>query len=242
MDMELRVLRMEGLPGLVKFVEQTIRLEHTSSPNKPISLVGDSFGGCLALAVAARNPSIDLILILVNPGGPMKMAMVNIDSKLPSRQRLEQMSGNLTALLPCLSAMADIIPKDPLLWKLKLLKSASAYTNSRLHAVKAEVLMLASGKDNMLPSGDEAKCLKSTLQNCNVRCFQGQWTYPSTGRHPFAVNYSAMCSIAANNFVLTSSLPLVFPLSFQKCDSTSYKILTNRICSPNYVSLITFLC
>ncbi|KAK4852770.1 hypothetical protein QYF36_026936 [Acer negundo] len=193
--------------GLIKFVEQTVRLEHASSPNKPIYLVGDSFGGCLALAVASRNPSIDLVLILVNPatsfgrsqlqplfpilealpnelhvtvpyllsfvmGDPMKMAMVNIDSKLPSRQRLEQMSGNLTALLPRLSGMADIIPKDTLLWKLKLLKSASAYANSRLHAVKAEVLMLASGKDNMLPSGDEAKRLKSTLQNCNVRYFK----------------------------------------------------------------------
>ncbi|TXG65809.1 hypothetical protein EZV62_007084 [Acer yangbiense] len=194
--------------GLVKFIEQTVRLEHASSPNKPIYLVGDSFGGCLALAVAARNPSIDLVLILVDPdkfsdfrsqlqplfpllealpdelhvtvpyllsfvmGDPMKMAMDNIDSKLPSRQRLEQMSGNLTALLPHLSGMADIIPRDTLLWKLKLLKSASAYANSRLHAVKAEVLMLASGKDNMHPSGDEAKCLKSTLQNCNVRYFK----------------------------------------------------------------------
>lgn len=45
-----------------------MRLEHASSPNKPIYLVGDSFGGCLALAVAARNPNIDLVLILANPG------------------------------------------------------------------------------------------------------------------------------------------------------------------------------
>ena len=54
--------------GLVKFVEKTVRLEHALSPNKPIYLVGDSFGGCLALAVAARNPQIDLVLILANPG------------------------------------------------------------------------------------------------------------------------------------------------------------------------------
>lgn len=45
-----------------------MRTEHASSPNKPIYLVGDSFGGCLALAVAARNPAIDLVLILANPG------------------------------------------------------------------------------------------------------------------------------------------------------------------------------
>ena len=48
-------------------------------------------------------------------------------------------------MLTCIlfQGMADTIPKDTLIWKLKLLKSASAYANSRLHAVKAEVLMLA---------------------------------------------------------------------------------------------------
>ncbi|XP_060171212.1 phytyl ester synthase 1, chloroplastic-like [Lycium barbarum] len=42
-------------------------MKQASSPNKPIYLVGDSFGGCLALAVAAHNPKIDLVLILANP-------------------------------------------------------------------------------------------------------------------------------------------------------------------------------
>lgn len=54
--------------GLIKLVEQTVRMKHASSPNKPIYLLGDSFGGCLALAVAARNPKIDLVVILANPG------------------------------------------------------------------------------------------------------------------------------------------------------------------------------
>ncbi|CDP08596.1 unnamed protein product [Coffea canephora] len=53
---------------MVIFVEETVRNQHASSPNKPIYLVGDSFGGCLALAVAARNPAIDLVLVLANPG------------------------------------------------------------------------------------------------------------------------------------------------------------------------------
>lgn len=56
------------LQGLVSFVEHTVRFEQAMSPNKPIYLLGDSLGGCLALAVAARNPTIDLVLILVNPG------------------------------------------------------------------------------------------------------------------------------------------------------------------------------
>ncbi|KAF8676419.1 hypothetical protein HU200_046965 [Digitaria exilis] len=55
------------LPDLVTMVEDVVRKEHATSPNRPIYLLGNSFGGCLALAVAARNPHIDLILVLVNP-------------------------------------------------------------------------------------------------------------------------------------------------------------------------------
>ena len=53
---------------LVTFVEETLRIEHALFPSRPIYLVGDSFGGGLALAVAARNPKIDLVVILANPG------------------------------------------------------------------------------------------------------------------------------------------------------------------------------
>ncbi|KAL9393263.1 hypothetical protein Peur_012548 [Populus x canadensis] len=193
--------------GLVTIVEKTVRLEHALSPSKPIYLLGDSFGGCLVLAIAARNPEIDLVVILANPatsfdrsqlqplfplseawpdglynavpyllsfimGDPVKMARVNIDHRLPRRLQIEQLFQNLIALLPCLSDLADIVPKDTLIWKLKLLKSAASYTNSRIHAVKAEVLVLSSGNDYMLPSGDEAQRLKSSLKNCTVRYFK----------------------------------------------------------------------
>lgn len=192
---------------LVNFVEETVRHEHALSPNKPIYLVGDSFGGCLALSVAARNPNIDLVLVLANPatplersqlqpifplleawpseiqvaipyllsfvmGEPLKMAMVGVDATLPLPQVLRTISESLTGLLPRLSVLTDIIPKEALLQKLKLLKSAAAYTNSRLHAVKAEVLILASGKDNLLPSGDEAKRLSRTIDDCDIRYFK----------------------------------------------------------------------
>lgn len=46
-------------------------------------------------------------------------------------------------ILYMFQVISDLIPKETLIWKLKLLKSAAAYANSRLHAVKAEVLVLA---------------------------------------------------------------------------------------------------
>lgn len=56
------------LSELVKLVERTVKSENRQSPDTPIYLVGQSFGACLALVVAARNPEIDLILVLANSG------------------------------------------------------------------------------------------------------------------------------------------------------------------------------
>ena len=52
----------------MEFVERSVNSEHAMSTNTPIYIVGDSLGGCLALAVAARNPAVGIVLILVNPG------------------------------------------------------------------------------------------------------------------------------------------------------------------------------
>jgi hypothetical protein len=39
--------------------------------------------------------------------------------------------------------LADILPRETLRWKLQMLKSASAVSNSRLHAVKAQTLIIS---------------------------------------------------------------------------------------------------
>jgi alpha-beta hydrolase superfamily lysophospholipase len=52
---------------LIKIVESVVKSENLKSPSKPIYLVGDTFGATLALAVASRNPKVDLVLVLANP-------------------------------------------------------------------------------------------------------------------------------------------------------------------------------
>ena len=66
--------------------------------------------------------------------------------------------------------MADIVPKDTLIWKLKLLKSAAAYANSRLHAVKAEVLVLARSSFSFACLILYLNCMKLTLELIKVEC------------------------------------------------------------------------
>ncbi|KAL6508141.1 hypothetical protein OROHE_021683 [Orobanche hederae] len=89
---------------LVKLVESTVRSECSRNPNRPIYLVGESFGGCLVLAVAARNPDIDLVLILANPAtsftksGSQLQALVPLSTMMP-----EQLSSSLPYLLTLLT-------------------------------------------------------------------------------------------------------------------------------------------
>ncbi|OVA17415.1 Diacylglycerol acyltransferase [Macleaya cordata] len=191
---------------LVQLVERTVKSENSRSPNRPIYLVGESLGGCVALAVAANNPDMDLMLILANPatsfhksqlqplfpflevipeqlhvgfpyfltlvaGNPLRMAMAAIEKGLPLQETVGELSVSVAALLPSLSVVADILPRESLLWKLQMLKSASSFANSRLHAVKAEVLILASGRDQLLPSQEEAERLFHVLPTCQIRNF-----------------------------------------------------------------------
>ena len=59
---------MSNNAGLVELVETTVKSESSRASDRPVYLVGESVGACIALAVAVRNPDIDLVLILVNPG------------------------------------------------------------------------------------------------------------------------------------------------------------------------------
>ncbi|KAM0880849.1 hypothetical protein ACQ4PT_033295 [Festuca glaucescens] len=177
--------------GLLRIVEEYVKYENALSPNRPIYITGDSFGGCLAISVAARNPETDLVLTLVNPGSsvgqyynlffsatssakaslqailpfletvpsnlpvihppllkylignPINMAMVSVQNILSPQETLQELSDSLTSMLPLVSELRAITRMETLVWKLKLLKSGAAYANSRLHAVQAEVLILA---------------------------------------------------------------------------------------------------
>ncbi|KAL3652756.1 hypothetical protein CASFOL_002437 [Castilleja foliolosa] len=194
---------------LVSFVENAVRAQHALFPNKPIYLLGDSFGGCLALSVAASNPMIDLVLVLVNPatsfnrsklrtlrpilealpenlnavlpyiisatlGDPIKMANV-INAKNPSTspvKQIEKLVHELSSLITGIPNLSDILDKKTLIWKLKLLESASSSYNSHLVPIEHETLILASGKDNILPSKNEAQRLSKLLKNSKVRFFK----------------------------------------------------------------------
>ncbi|XP_022740298.1 acyltransferase-like protein At3g26840, chloroplastic isoform X2 [Durio zibethinus] len=192
---------------LVKLVEKTVRSEYQSSPDRPIYLVGESLGACIALDVAARNPDVDLVLILANPatsfsrsrlqslipllelmpdqlvpnlshvlnllsGDPLRMAWENVVKGILPLQTIGKLSQDLVSMSSYLSVLADMLPRETLLWKLRMLKSASASANSHLHAVKVQSLLLSSGKDQLFPSQVEAQRLRHMLPKCEIREFK----------------------------------------------------------------------
>ena len=70
----------------MKVIERKIKSEKNGLGKRPIYLVGESLGACLALAVAARNPHLDLVLILANPGQifhhfPLIITLYNISPR-----------------------------------------------------------------------------------------------------------------------------------------------------------------
>ncbi|XP_037435173.1 acyltransferase-like protein At1g54570, chloroplastic [Triticum dicoccoides] len=186
--------------GLVEYVERTVRSERSRAPDRPIYLVGESIGACIALAVAARNRDVDLVLVLVNPGtsfhrSQLQSLLALLDLvpdpfHLSTPQFLNFLTGNFmkmssgidgadqalsevtSALLPSLMYLADILPKESIVWKMKMLTTGASYVNSRLHAVKAQTLVVASGNDELLPSRDKAERLRATLKNCRIRHFR----------------------------------------------------------------------
>ncbi|EOA23575.1 hypothetical protein CARUB_v10016769mg [Capsella rubella] len=204
------------LKDLVKLIEKTVKLEHSRFPNRPIYLVGESIGACLALDVAARNPNIDLALILVNPAThvnnlmsrPLSGMMSVLPDEIPtlledsfglkqgdllkgmldalsnefSVHRMGGFGGEILRDLFAVSAnfptLIRMFPKDTLLWKFEMLRSAVASVNSHIYSVRAQTLILPSGHDQWLHNDKDIDRYSRTLPKCIVRKLDDSGQFP----------------------------------------------------------------
>uniref|UniRef100_A0ACD5V297 Uncharacterized protein n=1 Tax=Avena sativa TaxID=4498 RepID=A0ACD5V297_AVESA len=81
--------------GILQVVDESVKYEHALSPKRQIFVIGDSLGGCLAISVAALNPKIDLVLILINPA--TSFTKIPLQAILPL---LDLMPSNLSVTHP----------------------------------------------------------------------------------------------------------------------------------------------
>jgi hypothetical protein len=105
-------------------------------------------------------------------GNFMKIPSTIVGRGFSFQEAGQALSEITTSLLPSLMSLLDVLPKESIVWKLKMLRTASSFVNSRLHAVKAQTLVLASWNDELLPSREEAERLRDALEKCRIRNFK----------------------------------------------------------------------
>jgi len=174
---------LTGWVGLREQVAHLIDKEKQRSPACPIYLCGESFGGCLALQLAAHFPRLCDRLILVNPASsavnqpwmnwgasltkwlPESLYRVSTLGLLPLLISPQRVSiSNQQALL---IAMQSVSPRSAA-WRISLLTKFTL-EQLPLNQIFQPALILASGADRLLPSVAEAGRLAQHLANsCSV--------------------------------------------------------------------------
>lgn len=173
---------LTGWDDLTEQVGTLIRMEQQQHPGRPITVCGESFGGCLALKLITRFPDLCDQIILINPASsaqrqPWISACCSLTQLLPTP--LYHLSTfSLCDLLiathrvsrpsrqQLLAAMQAVRPKSAA-WRLSLLRQFHL-DDLPLGRVCQPVLILASGADSLLPSQSEAKRLARYLPNAST--------------------------------------------------------------------------
>jgi pimeloyl-ACP methyl ester carboxylesterase len=181
------------------------------SPTTPVYLMGESFGGLLAIQLATKNPGLVDRVVLVNPatsfnrslwprigpvllqtppeaygllpillapvlGNPINLLSGSLDGARENdltQQALRLFDGALS-LLQQLPILAEILPRDTLEHKLKLLAEGCEAVEKNYGSVEQRVFVLVADQDLLLPSEEEGKELKRRLPRCHLRVEKGR--------------------------------------------------------------------
>eukprot|EP00798_Chlamydomonas_sp_ICE-L_P025747 gene25747-11410_t len=152
-------------------------LSSSSAPSEcKITLLGESFGGALALRVVLKVPqrrsttaqATLLPLLLdserVGPEGVRLMKnMIDMEPAMGSTLgMLAQANGNIFSGLPGLPALPLHSPAAAANFRVNLLRSADL-SNTQLKSIKLPTLILCSAKDRLLPSIEEGARLAKAI-------------------------------------------------------------------------------
>ncbi len=165
--------------GLVEQTADLIQAERQLSMTRPVYICGESFGGCLALKLAAYSDDLFDRMILINPASsfsrqpimgwgstvvkwlPTPLYQISAIGLLPFLIASERISPQNRNRL--LTAMQSVTAKSAA-WRLSLLNDFNL-DEIPLHQIPQPVLILASVTDRLLPSVTEADRLVRYLPN-----------------------------------------------------------------------------
>lgn len=162
---------------LTESVVNLIVAELQQSPNRPVYLCGESFGGCLAMKVATHSPHLFDRIILVNPASSLsRKPLISWGSQVTRwlPEFIYRMSS--IALMPLLAHLGRIeecdrqefydavlsVPQKTSIWRLSLLNEFDV-ANEQLRQLEQPVLLVASATDRLLPSLTEVQYLATVF-------------------------------------------------------------------------------
>lgn len=160
--------------SLTETVVALIEAELQQSPDRPVYLCGESFGGCLAMKVALSAPRLFDRLILVNPASSFhRKPLIAWGSQVT--RWLPEFAYRLSsiALMPFLAYLGRVaesdrqtfydavlsVPQKTSIWRLSLLGDFDV-EDEQLSQLQQPVLLLASAADRLLPSLAEVQHLE----------------------------------------------------------------------------------
>lgn len=171
---------LSGWDGLVEQAQRLISQARGQAPeqrHRPIYLCGESFGGCLALKLAAHTPELFQRLIVINPASSFsRLPWLYWGSSFASWLPTPLFHLSAVGLVPFLVETERVISpdRDALLrvmqavtpqataWRLQLLRHFRL-NSIDLSQLKMPVLLVAGGCDRLLPSVQEIQTLARQL-------------------------------------------------------------------------------
>ncbi|MGB3693243.1 MAG: alpha/beta hydrolase [Spirulinaceae cyanobacterium] len=159
-----------------------VKQELQQHPQRSIYLCGESFGGCLALKVALREPQLFEKIILVNCASSfLKKPFLSWGIQLVQSMPEFLYRQSVLILLPFLIVFRKVtsqnrydlteamksLPPQTVSWRLSLLRDFRTNVDN-LRLLQQPVLIVAGAADQLLPSVKEAQYLASHLPNGQV--------------------------------------------------------------------------
>ncbi|MCU0567565.1 MAG: lysophospholipase [Oculatellaceae cyanobacterium Prado106] len=159
--------------GVVSLVKQELQ----RYPRPAVYLLGESFGGCLALQVILQAPQLFDRLILSNPASAFnRHPLLYWGSYLVQPQPEVLYRWSCVSFVPFLAALERIEPDDrkallkamqsvsqeASVWRLSLLRELQL-SDRQLASIEQPTLLMASGGDRIFPSIAEAERLADQI-------------------------------------------------------------------------------
>lgn len=162
---------------LVKQTIELIKNELKKNYHRPIYLCGESFGGCLALQIALKDPSLIQRLIVINSASafrhqPLIQWAVSFTQWIPNFFYNLSVFG-LFNFLACVDRMSypnqeallkatQAVSQSTSAWRLNLVNNLKI-SEQELNRILIPTLIIASGADQLLPSITESDLLVKNI-------------------------------------------------------------------------------